>query len=384
LEGLTIANGQIISTTTTGWDGAGLYARDAVLTLRHTNVYSNRVDVHEATDSHAYGGGVMVEGGSLLVDASTFRWNSAWAERSSHGGGLAISDPLTVTVTGTLFQDNDAWHASGLYVLGRSGTLSPFRLLDSTFLDNGQGHGVGNASGGYAGALKVINAQARIAGNIFRGHLAHNDYGALGIFGSSLSLTRNVITGNQCARTSGLHLVGVSPFTVTNNVIAGNQSTYTWLPSPAVRVRGGNGQFLHDTIARNHSDYGVWVELGATVSLTNTILVSHTVGLTVTAGSTATLDGTLWGGGSWANDADWSGDGAIVTGTVNVWGDPAFVNADGGDYHIGPGSAARDAGVDAGVTNDVDGDTRPEDGGYDIGADELCLHLVYLPLVRRD
>ena len=41
--------------------------------------------------------------------------------------------------------------------------------------------------------------------------------------------------------------------------------------------------------------------------------------------------------GSWANGTDWGGDGDIFTGTVNIWGDPAFVNADGGDYHISPG-----------------------------------------------
>jgi hypothetical protein len=63
--------------------------------------------------------------------------------------------------------------------------------------------------------------------------------------------------------------------------------------------------------------------------------------------------------------------GTILTGTVNVWGDPAFLDPDGGDYHIGLGSAAVDAGIDAGVTVDIDGEPRPMGGGYDIGADEV-------------
>ena len=138
---------------------------------------------------------------------------------------------------------------------------------------------------------------------------------------------------------------------------------------------------LHNTIARNDNTYGVRITGGSAVALTNTILVSHTVGITVTTGSTATLQGTLWGSGTWGNDSDWGGDGAIVTGTVNIWGDPAFVDPDGGDYHIGPSSAARDAGVPAGETDDVDGDPRL--GALDIGADEFVWH-AYLPLVTRN
>jgi uncharacterized repeat protein (TIGR01451 family) len=54
-------------------------------------------------------------------------------------------------------------------------------------------------------------------------------------------------------------------------------------------------------------------------------------------------------------------------------GDPAFVDPDNGDYHIGPGSAAIDAGLDAGVDHDIDGEPRPLGGGYDLGADEAGL-----------
>jgi len=391
LEGLTIANGKVISTTATGWDGAGLYARDAALTVRDTDFYSNVIDVYDAADSYAYGGGMMVEGGSLLVEASTFRWNSAWARTSAYGGGLSISGTLTATVTDTLFQDNDAWHAGGLYFLGDAGADPPFRLFNSTFADNGWGNSPGSAFGGYAGALRVVNAQAHIRGNVFAGNRASNDYGAVYVYDSELELTGNAITGTQCARTAGLYLHSVSPFTATNNIIADNHSTYYWLSNPAVNILFSSGRFLHNTIARNQnfgSDvgvaYGLLVDFHSTVSLTNTILVSHTVGISVTAGSTAMLEGTLWGSGAWANGVDWGGAGSIVTGTVNLWGDPAFVDPDGGDYHLGPASAAIDAGVDAGVTTDIDGDARPIGSGYDIGADEAPIWKCYLPLVLKN
>jgi len=142
-------------------------------------------------------------------------------------------------------------------------------------------------------------------------------------------------------------------------------------------VAESTSRLLHNTIAHNTGGDGSGIYINrfyqspvSTVWLTDTILVSHTVGISVTAGNTVTLDATLWG-----NDADWGGAGTIITGTTNVWGNPAFVDPDAGDYHIGPNSAARDAGINAGVFNDIDGDPRPYGPGYDIGADEVTASL---------
>lgn len=262
--------------------------------------------------------------------------------------------------------------------------------LPSTFpfTDNGWGKS-GSAYGGYAGALRVDHALASIEGNVFSHNRATNDYGAVYVPTSDLALKGNLITGNRSYRTSGLFLVSAQPMTVTNNIIVDNRSTDTALPQPVISVYYSNGSFPHNTIARNRNfsgsnagaAYGILVDK-ATLALTNTILVSHTVGISVTAGSTVTMEGTLWGSGCWANGSDWGRAGTIVTGTVNLWVDPAFVNPNAGDYHLGPASAATDAGGDAGVTTDIDGETRPFGSGYDIGADEFAYRL-YLPLVLR-
>jgi len=115
------------------------------------------------------------------------------------------------------------------------------------------------------------------------------------------------------------------------------------------------------------------------VALTNTILVSQTVGVYVSSSNTATLEATLWG-----NEDDWGGAGTVITGTVSIQSDPAFVDHDAGDYHIGPGSAA----VDAGVNDNIDGHGRPFDGdgvdAFDIGADEYVKWYIYLPLVLKN
>ena len=104
---------------------------------------------------------------------------------------------------------------------------------------------------------------------------------------------------------------------------------------------------------------------------------------------TVTLANTLIVSATNAFAADqWAGDVSIHhtnTLTHNVatlhyteGGAPSFqaINPLTGDpqldatYHLQAGSAAIDAGVDAGVTLDIDGQVRPWGAGYDIGADE--------------
>jgi hypothetical protein len=110
----------------------------------------------------------------------------------------------------------------------------------------------------------------------------------------------------------------------------------------------------------------------------NNIIVSYTVGITNADSSHSTLsaDHTLFNG----NSTDY---GSGVNSTGDVHGDPAFVDPATGNYHIGPTSAARDSGVDAGVTDDLDGETRPQGSGYDIGADEYRRQWrIHLPFIR--
>ena len=240
----------------------------------------------------------MVSGGSLVVDSSTFQENGLYASNAGYGAGLLISYTTAATVTNSLFQDNDSWWGSGLFFWGKSGPLTPFTLRDSVFTGNGWGVSPGLGTGGYAAAIRIASARALLKGNIIRDNRASNDYGALSFNYGDLLLERNTISGNECARTSGLHLSYASPFTVTNNIIVGNLSTYDWLGNnPAVRVVGGNGKFLHNTIASNTADFGILVDTAGIAALTNTIIVSHTLGISVSLGSTAALQGTLWG--SW-------------------------------------------------------------------------------------
>jgi hypothetical protein len=80
----------------------------------------------------------------------------------------------------------------------------------------------------------------------------------------------------------------------------------------------------------------------------------------------------------WANAHDG------IQGVNPVDGDPAFL-PDG--FHLGPGSAAINAGAPTAVATDIDDEPRPDCVFWDIGADEVqgvpCRRN-YLPTVLRN
>jgi hypothetical protein len=254
--------------------------------------------------------------------------------------------------------------------------------------------GTGSIIGGSGGGLSIRQGSDVIMNrNTLEGNSAGTIQRALGgglfVRDSDITLTGNrLITNtatldpNQLGSGGGLYVGPGTSFTLTNNVVAGNQANDLGNGLFFSGTAGDPtfGRLLHTTVAHNHgSGQGVGVAGLVTLTLTNTIIAGHhDVGIWVGTGSTATLQATLW----YDNAMDSDGPGHIVTGTVNVRGDPAFVNPLLSDYHLVDTSAAIDQGIDAGVNVDMDGQARPGRLDYDIGADEYWA-LVYLPLAAR-
>jgi uncharacterized repeat protein (TIGR01451 family) len=288
------------------------------------------------------GGGV-----GLSSSPATLIGNTILSNTSTHdGGGIVSTDCDGVSMIGNRVSYNVAYAGGGgIYMDTTTATLSGNLISSNTSVDLGGGEG--------GGGVYLWESQATISGTTIFSNTASWYGGGLYVGGtdqgSVASLVNSVLAHNRA------DVVGGGLYIESSHLIA-----------------------RHATIARNTASYdgsGLYVTgyLGSasTAALTNTILVSHEVGIWVGTGSTATLEATLWGADSWANDTDWAGAGTIVTGTNNVRGAPDFVNPDEGDYHIGPGSAAIDAGVDAGVPIDIDGEPRPAGAGPDLGADEF-------------
>jgi uncharacterized repeat protein (TIGR01451 family) len=322
IEGLRITGGDAAGLggaweTETYDVGGGAYVISATVIIRDNWVFNNT-----AVGDYGAGGGLLLSHSDAMISENTFSANTA----SIAGGGLLLyySD---ATVSGNTFSANTA----------------------------GQG-----------GGLRLGASDATISGNTFSANVA-NYGGGLEVGFSNATLSGNIVTDNTANYGAGVRL-WESDATVTNNIVADNQAS---IVGSGMFIQGSSPSLLHTTIARNTGGdgSGIYVTESSAVDLVNTILVGHSIGIYVAAGSRADLDTTLWGSGAWANTTDRSGPGTINH-SDDQTGDPAFVNPGAGDYHIGPGSAAIDAGADAGVSTDIDGHPRPAGMGFDIGADE--------------
>jgi hypothetical protein len=354
---------------TNGWydggypGGGGIYSRDAHLVISGCHIYSNTVT--DPVSDVALGAGVALD----YAYNAVVRGNDFYGNRAEYGGGaLAARDAFELIVVGNEIHDNEAGGTGGGLYFSYGG---PIRLRDNAIYRNT----AGNQGGGlysyiyemevggnqiydnqavYAGgglSLKRIK-QATLEGNEIRSNLLVDGVGG-GLHcysetGGEVILVNNIVAGNQIVGLggeAGLDFHNVGTLWAAHNTIAGNT--------------GGRGQGM--------KLYG-WT----TLWMTDTILVGHTVGIETVGWVQAHLEGTLWGSGGWANGTDTFADqdSSIHTGSVNVHALPGFIDPGNGDYRILPDSAAVDAGVEAGVGSDIDGEYRPFGEAPDIGADE--------------
>lgn len=382
--GLALLNSEATATSNTissnvSYEGGAVYLEDSVVWL-----ISNTISNNSSTGG---GGGLAISGGATTLVGNTVTSNTASVE----GGGL-LSWAHDVTLIGNTFTGNftGGW---GGGMCGYADTLIGNHFIANSAADSGGGLLVwygetlvgntftGNTAGQRGGGL--YGMVGTLADSTFTGNAA--DTGGGLALGDGV-LSGNVVISNTATSCGGGLYLGFYTPTLVNNVVAGN---HAGVAGGGLCIHDSSPRLVHTTIAGNTAGdgSGVYVTSSEThsssVVLTNTILVGHSVGITVSAGNTATLAATLWGSGDWANDTDWAGPGTMYTGTVNVRGDPAFKDPGSANYHIALRSAAINAGLDATVATDIDGEPRPAGAGYDIGADEWWGPMIYLPLVLR-
>lgn len=341
--------------------GGAFVNRHATFTLRDSLITAN-----VAISGNA-GGLYLYDPAESIIHRNAILSNSA----GFSGGGIYAAYGLTkTTISQNSILSNSADHDGG----------GVFLASEAQFLQNEVAYNTSHASGG---GLKINSRGPLVAGNCVFHNWTESWGGGINV-SQKAHLESNTVVSNTAGRGGGGLFLYLSEDQHENNVVGANRIGDD-RSGAGIYVWGGAPQLVHTTIAENVGGDGSGLYIGnpggpvGSVAMANTIVAAQAVGVKAQEGNTVTMAATLWGSGAWANGIDAAG---LVITTSNVSGDPAFVDALGWDYHIGPASAAIDAGFDAGVYVDLDGDPRPALGAFDLGADEYWRRL-YLPVVSR-
>ncbi len=343
-----------------GDGGGGVYVITAKATLDQLTIFSNTA---------AYGGGVYLNRSDAHVTSSIIRGNG---QDGGNGGGLYLYKSDGAVVSDNSIADNRSANGGGMTLNGCKNVLVEKNIIAA------------NVARQEGGGIRLATTIATLRENLISGNQAAYGGGvSLFAYGQQpLFESNRIVFNSSTVRGGGVYFNYVSPAIFVNNIIDDNQSS----AGSGLFIRDSSPQLIYTTIARNRGGSGVAISsesafFDSDVTMTNTIISGHAVGIDVSAGNTVTLASTLWFGNVINRDG---------AGTINQSGDrngnPRFA-FDG--YHLLPGSAAIDHAIDAGVSKDIDGDTRPYGAGYDIGADEfngamIRLKTLFLPVVLRN
>jgi hypothetical protein len=289
------------------------------------------------------------------------------------GGGIYIYGALATIESNWVFS-NTAETGGGIFVSDKGWSLNKpgASLIANTVFSNTAIRG---------GGIALTRSTAKVFSNVIRGNNASQMGGGMAsLFGGSM-IKQNLISANSAGEGGGAYFQwGES--TLVNNVIIDNHIGGGH--GSGLHNQGGNLRLFHNTLARNTGgdNSGIYlVDLEdwglPTIWMTNTIIAHQSIGVYANGISTVTVNGILWHAVPVTVQLSPSAVGSVVN---QHTGEPAFAT-DG--YHIMLGSAAIDVGVEAGVTIDFDGESRPAQAGHDLGADEFLYQLMYLPLIAR-
>jgi hypothetical protein len=351
---LVISNCRILSSTAGFGGGVALYY--GAPTVGNSVVLSNTASQSATGQLRGVGGGMFLYGSPATIVGNVVMNNVAAGDHLIYdgGGGLYLDGSQAVIRSNTIQSNSGRYRGGGLYIYQSVATMH-----DNAILNN-------NATS-YGGGVYMVE--------------------------SPTDLEANTILDNGASQYGGGLLVGgCAPFTLTNNIIARNSAqtgpalyVARYKETPWSTEYPSQGTLLHNTFAENDSPLVPWmihVDLSTNLALTNTI-IDKPGGITVTTGSSVTLDTTLWNPSLLLQpELTVSGTGSVISST-NYYSELGVISS---TFHLGANSPAIDQGANAGVTTDIDGESRPEGAGYDIGADEFYQQQwpIYLPLVLRD
>jgi len=351
--------------------GGGIFVYNARVFITN-NVISGNVAAVSTGSNSASGGGVCLSyAHGTVISGNLIVGNYASQGARGMGGGMHLDFPHNVRVVNNRVLSNVATtHDSlpgwgGGIAMGGSGSAATVSGNDIV------GNRTNGSSGGFGAGIYHWYGSSDMSGNrVTNNHGAHAAY--LGGYAGARFDANQVVSNSTNYGIWMTNGAGGNP-TLANNIVARSGHSAT------LYVQGFSGglltvTLLHNTLVGAGTGDGVYVGSYAMLTLTDNIVAGHVWGITNTApaNSSVLVNYTLF----------WDNEQHGIVGAKVIYADPVFIDPGGGDYHLGPGSAAIDVAIDVGEQYDVDGDQRPIGPAPDIGADE-AYRWFFLPLILR-
>ena len=395
------------------WYGGGLYcSHQSSPVLTNCEIRENTCDVDGGAIYCEWNSNFSIEGGEILLNQAPYGSGAAiaclWSASPSisscnisynyaimYGGGIYCKHEASPTVHDCTLMRNTSSSGGGAFAANYSDPV----FTECTIAQNHAWVG--------GGGFYIRDGSTSVSDCEIYGNTAFTGGGIFGFYEANPSFTNCFIRENEAVSGSGVYC-SYCPINLTSCIISGNRASeegggiYIWEADPLIS---------ECTIADNYASLrggGIYIDNESSVVLKNSLIEGNSTGkngggIILMYSSSLQMDfctimdnaAMNKGGGVYCLDAALDATSSIVwsnspEGVFVYSGLASFSysaveggwegegNIDehpqtgaGNYYHLLPGSPCIDTGIEAGCILDLDGDSRPDGDGFDMGADEF-------------